>query len=756
MVSRRVMTCTVCISAILILLSAAPSGAQVYFSDDFEDPAASVEKWEVITGEWQVGDGVYHQLSTSSPWQAAMVAADHWKDQWQEYTIEFDVKIMTEGDAPVNILFRVQDPVPAIWDDRNGPDTHMYRWIVNGWTNSESRPYIYNEGTSTMLAQTDNTLEVDRWHHLKLVVTLTGMAGYVNDVEMFDVQHAQWTEGRVGIHAYSGVMDFDNFVVYGPFGLVGAAPLAPEDGAIDVSRDGVLSWDPGSFAQTHDVYLGTSFDDVNDADRANPLDVLVSQGQTAATYDPGRLVLGQTYYWRVDEVNAPPDSTVFKGEVWSFEIEPAAYPIENVTVTASSSEEGSSPENTINGSGLDGNDLHSTDAKAMWLSSTAGPEPIFIEYDFGRPYKLHEMLVWNYNVEFEAFLGYGCQEVTVEYSENGVDWMVLGDFEFAQATSRADYAANTTIAFEGLAVQAVRLTVQSNWGTMSPQCGLSEVRFLHVPVAARDPQPDDGATDVAIDTPLSWRPGREAAVHEVFLGTDSEAVATGAALVDTVGTSSLAPGALDLGATYYWRVDEVNEAEAISVWPGDLWSFVTQAFVAIDDFESYNDDDNRIYDTWIDGWVNETGSTVGYLEEPFAETSIVHGGRQAMPLEYVNSSTPYYSEAQRDMGNADWTAGGADTLRLYVQGNAGNGAGSLYVALEDSAGNVAVVTHPDATVLTSEAWQEWAIPFGDFAGVNCAAIRTITIGVGDRDNPTSGGDGLIFIDDVGVGHPAGE
>lgn len=35
------------------------------------------------------------------------------------------------------------------------------------------------------------------------------------------------------------------------------------------------------------------------------------------SYDPGLLESGKTFYWRVDEVNTPPDSTIFKGAVWS-------------------------------------------------------------------------------------------------------------------------------------------------------------------------------------------------------------------------------------------------------------------------------------------------------------------------------------------------------------------------------------------------------------------------------------------------------
>ena len=61
---------------------------------------------------------------------------------------------------------------------------------------------------------------------------------------------------------------------------------------------------------------------------------------------------------------------------------------------------------------------------------------------------------------------------------------------------------------------------------------------------------------------------------------------------------------LDFGSTYFWKVTEVQEVES---WAGAVWSFATEEFALIDGFESYNDEENLIYETWIDGWVNETG-----------------------------------------------------------------------------------------------------------------------------------------------------
>ena len=76
----------------------------------------------------------------------------------------------------------------------------------------------------------------------------------------------------------------------------------------------ILSWTQGAGATSHDVYFGTNFNDVNDANRTNPLGVLKSQGQMVNTYDP-TLAPYTTYFWRIDEVNRP---GIRKGEVWDF------------------------------------------------------------------------------------------------------------------------------------------------------------------------------------------------------------------------------------------------------------------------------------------------------------------------------------------------------------------------------------------------------------------------------------------------------
>ncbi|MFQ6036730.1 MAG: discoidin domain-containing protein, partial [Sedimentisphaerales bacterium] len=364
----------------------------------------------------------------------------------------------------------------------------------------------------------------------------------------------------------------------------------PADEATDVPRDVVLSWTPGEYAPPvngHRVYFSENFNDVNDG--------IGGITQDANSYaPPQRLNLGTTYYWRVDEVNGPPDFTVFKGEVWQFTTEPFSYPVENIIATASSQfNANTGPEKTIDGSGLDADDLHSTEEAAIWVSSMTGPQPTWIQYEFDRVYKLHQMWVWNHNTSIEPVVGFGFKDVTIEYSTNGTDWAVLADVpEFARAPGQDGYAHNTTIDFGSTLAKYVRLTANSNFGGILPQYGLSEVRFFYIPVVAREPNPASGATDVDVEAVLSWRAGREAASHHLYLSSDEQAVIdeTVSAVSIPAGGSyaNYAAGPLDLSKSYYWKVNEVNEAETPTTWQGDVWNFSTQEYLVVDDFEDYN------------------------------------------------------------------------------------------------------------------------------------------------------------------------
>jgi hypothetical protein len=528
------------------------------------------------------------------------------------------------------------------------------------------------------------------------------------------------------------------------------APV-PQDKATDVPRDVVLAWTPGPYAVAHNVYLGTTFDDVNGASIATPLNVLASAGQDTNAYDPpGVLAYGQTYYWRVDEVNAAPDNTVHKGNIWSFTVEPFVYQVENVVATASCPNDvNRGPEKTVNGSGLtDGR--HGVAEADMWLGAPAEGEAVWLQFDFDRVYKLHEARIWNYNMMYEIALGFSLKDITIETTTDGETWTVLRDLQLARGPGLVTYAGQS-IDLEGIAAQSVRINVASNYG--GDFYGLSEIRFYYIPAHPREPQPAAGATGVGLTPTLSWRAGREAVSHEVSFGTDQQAVADGTAVVDSVGVASYGVGPLDLGKTYYWKVDEVNQAEAISTWSGDVWNFTTQQYTVIDNIESYTEDEgNEVFSAWVDGYqINDNGSVVGYEEKPYVEKATVRSGAAAMPISYDNSGTASVSTAKRTFAGAqDWTQGGASILRLFFRGNANNNPSEpMWVRLTDQSGKSGTVTYGTGVAegtdnQTIAVWHEWSIPLAQF-GVNLTKVASMTIGFGGSGPRSSG---LMLFDDI--------
>ncbi|MEN6425215.1 MAG: discoidin domain-containing protein [Phycisphaerales bacterium] len=531
-----------------------------------------------------------------------------------------------------------------------------------------------------------------------------------------------------------------------------ASEPQPADRALDVPCDVALSWTPGVLAPSfngHIVYFGDNFDEVSEATNG------VAQDASSCVPDQ-RLEFGKTYYWRVDEVNAAPDYTVYPGEVWQFTTEPYAYPITSVTAEAANEQPPSPASRTVDGSGLDEFDQHGVDVKTMWV----GNLPAWIQYTFDKEYTLHEMWVWNGNSEIEAFMGFGAKDVTVEYSADGQNWTALENVpEFGRGAGTATYTANTVIGFGGVRAKYVRLTINATYG-VTGIVALSEVRFFYVPVQAFKPAPADGATGVSVDTNVDWRPGRGATSHTVYIDTDKAAVAGGTAAPHTVTDHGYTPSSLDFSTQYFWKVDEASDAGAHA---GDTWSFTTEEFAAVDDFEDYTDDieaETTLWHAWIDGVTNGTGSYVGYetaVGGTFCETFIVHGGRQSMPVTYDNTKSPYYSEVERAFGSAqNWTAHGADTLSLYFQGVATNSPESLYVTVKDSSKSK-TIAHSDAAAATVEEWQQWKIPLSELtaAGVKVTAVKALAIGVGNSVAPAAGGTGKVYIDDIGYGrsHP---
>ncbi len=466
----------------------------------------------------------------------------------------------------------------------------------------------------------------------------------------------------------------------------------PTDGSMHADTWVNLSWAPGHYAVSHDVYFGDNFDNVNngvaEAYVGNQIATFLVVGFPGFAYPDG-LVNGTNYYWRVDDVEAD-GTTKYKGYVWSFMIPPrTAYdPIPP-----------------------DGAGFVDPNVELSW---TAG---------FGA--KLHTVYFGD-NFDGVNNAAGGLPQGTTTYTPGPLKlaktyYWRIDEFD-AIATYKGDVWSFTT---QG---------------------------------AVGNPNPSNGAVDVEQTPVLTWTPGVYGASHEVYFGTDKEAVKN----ADTgspeykgsgnLGSESYDPGKLSWYTTYYWRIDEANNVNPDSPWTGNVWNFTTADFIVIEDFEDYNDyPPDEIFSTWIDGYGTTTnGSLSSHADPPFAETNNVYGGSQSMPLYYDNNLM--YSEATMTLTQRNWTEEGVGVLSLWFYGDTSNAAERMYVALNGSA----VVYHdnPDAALINK--WTQWTIDLQEFAaqGVNLANVNTIAIGFGDKNNLQAGGSGMVLFDDIRLYRPA--
>jgi len=811
---------------------------------------------------------------------------------------------------------------------------------------------------------------IGRWHTIEM------------DISGIDYNNISYLLAFLfeGLADKAGVLYTDNMWLRFREQVQALSPI-PINKAVSMDPNVELSWTAGIYATSHDVYFGTDFNDVNDA-TSSSAEFKVNKSLEDTIYDPGTLEHGKTYYWRIDEIDEA-GSNIWKGNIWSFKTAPREY----VEVPLVSYEDSENHYQLYTGIVITGDGDSSLALEDKLVGGSTWEDVVVPEATDGS-----NVLGLKWTNEQDLEVEHGCtfenSSPPFRYDLYGFDEMVfdiyyapgsplphsLGifDWNFKPAHSDSSNLPTTTGQWYTIVIDVSHLNNRrvdtiydivfsihgedfnpdpdnpDNWAAVA---FMDNVRLRYAASRyATHLSPTNGATDVYRNADMSWRAGNHAASHDVYFGTDYDDVNdAGTSDPEFKGNQPLdansydPPGVLELNTTYYWRVDEVNNAHPDKLWQGSAQSFTTGNFLVVDDFEDYNDVGNRIYDTWVDYYVNNTGMTVGHFDPPFTERGIVHTGYQSMYMRYDNDGTVnedtslektgtlFYSEAQRSwQAPQDWTREGVNSLTLWLRGlpvsvgsftagppitmtaagadiwdtadqfhfaykrlsgvgsitaqvvsidntntwakagvmirqtlepgsthatmvvtpesgvsyqrrplvnansedtteagitapqwvrliRAGNSfigqysangatwttletvnmpmlmdvyvglcltghnvdatctaefsnvtisgtvtgdwlsqdigiesniAEPMYVVLADSAGNSAEIKHPDPAISATRSWTEWNIPLADFTGVNMQAIDKITIGVGDRDNPQSGGPGDLYIDDI--------
>jgi hypothetical protein len=395
-------------------------------------------------------------------------------------------------------------------------------------------------------------------------------------------------------------------------------PNAAEAVAIDV----VINWWPGPLAVSHDVYLGTDFNDVNDA---NTISQEYKGGQSTTVYDLNDLEYDTTYYWRVDEVNG---LNTWKGDVWHFTTceAPDSYLVGwwkfdeadgNTAYDSAGSGHGAvygaewTTGQVYGALSFDGNgdyvvvpdraELNPTSAItiAAWINTNTwsdGNRRILQKGDGDNQYRflcqggfMFDLCgVSNGNLVATLPSEGIWHHVAATY--DGSTMKIFVDVEEIAAQSAGGQISTTSDSlhigtkkvgappgdhFNGI-IDDVRI-----YNRALAQNELWKIATVpaYDPNLSYNPNPAHEQENVSPYTALGWLPGAQAADvdgHDVYLGTGFNDVNDAGTVSDEYKGRQTAnnydPNGLEYDTTYYWRIDQVNGP---AVWKGDVWYFTT-------------------------------------------------------------------------------------------------------------------------------------------------------------------------------------
>jgi regulation of enolase protein 1 (concanavalin A-like superfamily) len=414
---------------------------------------------------------------------------------------------------------------------------------------------------------------------------------------------------------------------------------------------------------------------------------------TKHSYTPASLNFGTTYYWRVDEVNA----VTYPGSVWNFTTNEYMVVDDFEGYTDQAGEE-------IFSTWIDGFTNGLSNSIVGYFTASGGT--------FGETAIIHS----------------GKQSMPFEYNNVKTPYFSEAEREFSPAQDWTVHGADTlTLYFRGnpAAFAEAAGTITMSAGGVDIWNTADEFRFAYKPLNG------DGTMVAKVESVGNSDPWAKAGV---MIRESLDPGSRFAAVYATPGN----------GVRYQARL--LNAAAAVSDTSApataEQIALKTPVWIKIErkgsSFNCYYSTDGVQWTSMV--WNPQTINMGASVYIGLAVTS--HNATATTTAEFSNVAT---------------TGSVAGTWQVQAIGvdQPANDAASLYVAVQDSAGKLKVVTHPDPAATTQASWQAWQIPLSEFnaGGVNLTRVKKLILGVGDRSKPTPDGAGQLFFDDIGVGHP---
>ncbi|MFZ0034100.1 MAG: LamG-like jellyroll fold domain-containing protein [Sedimentisphaerales bacterium] len=523
-----------------------------------------------------------------------------------------------------------------------------------------------------------------------------------------------------------------------------------------VSRTPLLSWGIGAGAVTSQkVYF-----DVNSGPTTLRATLLVTDPNWAPSENGlTPLALNKTYYWRVDGING---GTTTTGDVWRF----TTIPIDGLGSITRQVWQNITGGNV---SDLTGNARYVANNPTTTNPLYSFDAPRDINLNYGQ--RIHGWLYIENEANYTFWLGgddtaqlwLGSTKIvptTGEQIGSPGGWTPYHAFDNAanQRSAPQHLKAGGIYYIKALQKQSSNedwLSVAWSESNNVTTATILPGRYLlprsaYAILWATDPSPGSGATDAGRQPTLSWTAGERAAAtngHRLYFSSSFTDVnnRTVARIVRTPPNYPL-PTPLTLGQTYYWRVDEANDANN-HIWPGEVWSFTVADYLIVDNFEPYPTD-NDLDNVWASEPPGYSITIYGdHVPNDENDTSLIHSGNHSMKIEYVGSAVQFYADTgggtnQLPIGS-DWTIAAVKALTLYFYGDPCNAVRPMYVQL--NANDTGKKYYSDPNDEKIAGWHEWNIDMADFdaCGVDLANVTEIALGFN-----AGGGGGTLYLDDI--------
>jgi len=480
---------------------------------------------------------------------------------------------------------------------------------------------------------------------------------------------------------------------------------------IDAETELPLSWSPGDEALHHNVYFGTDYAAVDAADASDTTGIYRGQ-QDANNYTPPEGVeRGQTYYWRIDEIN--PDATISEGRIWSFTI--ADYLIVDDFEDYNNNSPDKVFQTWIDGlgytqppPGVPGNGTGSIVGHDI-----VSPDSPYFQGNILETLIVHvsgKSMPMDYNNVNDPYVSEAIRtwDTPQDWTAEGVAALTIWFRGYRQSVGGITYNAAT---------QTYTMT-----GAGADIYGESdEFHYAYKQLSG------EGSITAKVENLTDIHEWSKAGVMiRETLDADSAQV-----LISVTPQN---------GVEFMYRLaGETTTAWAEAGYNAPHWVRIRRVQ---NDFFAEHSTDNVT-------WVDVQGDNPSSANIPMSVNTYI--GLHLCSHEEFQTAEAVFSNV-RIIG--DVTPTGPFTQSQDI-GILSNDADRFYVILEDDDDNSHLVEYPEPNATQIYEWQDFNIDMREFtnAGVNTAAITKMTLGVGNKAAPASAGTGSMYFDDIRLHWP---